>query len=186
MGPFAILLIGVSMSTDAFAAAVGRGVALRALSIRAALRTGLIFGLVEMLTPAAGWLLGRAMAEVIEGWDHWVALGLLGGLGVYMIKQGLRADDGEAAPVSDSLWLTAAAGFATSIDALAAGVSLAFLDVSIIVVSLTIGLCTFAMVTLGVLLGARFGLLLGKRAEVVGGVVLIAVGIGIAYQHTTA
>lgn len=172
------------MSTDAFAAAVGRGVGLKAPGLRDALRVGAIFALIETLTPAVGWLLGRATAGIIEGWDHWIALGLLGGLGIHMIVEGLKPRVDDAPPPSGSFWLTAAAGFATSIDALAAGVGLAFLDVSIIAVSLTIGFCTFVMVTMGVLLGARFGSLLGKRAEIVGGLVLIAVGIGIAYQHT--
>lgn len=186
MSPIAVVLIALSMSADAFAAAIGRGVAHRAPAFTDALRVGAIFGVVETVTPAIGWLLGRAMAGLIEDWDHWVALGLLSGLGIHMIREGLRQVHAETETPSGSFWLTVIAGFATSVDALAAGVSLAFLDVSIIAVSLTIGFCTFVMVTVGVLVGARFGLLLGKRAEVVGGVVLIAVGIGIAYQHTTA
>lgn len=185
MSPFAIALIGLAMSTDAFAAAVGRGVGMRAPAFAAALRVGLIFAAVETLTPALGWLLGRAAAGVVEGWDHWIALALLAGLGIHMIVAGLSPDDADSrAPANGSLWLTAVAALATSIDALAAGVGLAFLDVSIIAVALTIGLCTFVMVTLGILLGARFGSLLGKRAEVVGGLVMIAVGIGIVLQHT--
>lgn len=185
MSPLAILLVGFAMSTDAFAAAVGRGVALKSPNFLDALRIGAIFAVIETLTPALGWLLGRAMVGVIEGWDHWVAFGLLVGLGVHMIAAGLMAQDTTASVPSTSLWLTALAGLATSIDAMAAGVGLAFLEVSIVAVSLTIGLCTLVMVTLGVLLGARLGALLGKRAEIAGGVVLIAIGIAIAYQHTT-
>lgn len=186
MSPLAILLIGLAMSTDAFAAAVGRGAGMRAPGMARALRVGLVFAVVETLTPALGWLLGRAAATVVQGWDHWIALALLCGLGLHMIIEGLKPVHEDAPPRSDSIWVTALAAIATSIDALAAGVGLAFLDVSIIAVALTIGLCTFAMVTLGILLGARFGALLGKRAEIAGGLVMIAVGIGIVYQHTTA
>lgn len=186
MSPLAILLIGLAMSTDAFAAAVGRGVSMRAPSFRSALRVGLIFAAIETLMPALGWLLGRAFAGAVDGWDHWIALALLAGLGVHMIAAGLKPEADTPAQPSNSLWVTSVAAIATSIDALAAGVGLAFLDVSIITVALTIGMCTLVMVTLGVLLGARFGSLLGKRAEIAGGIVLILVGIAIVYQHTAA
>jgi putative Mn2+ efflux pump MntP len=184
VSPFAIVLIGLAMSADAFAAAVGRGVGIRTPRIGQALRIGLIFATIETLTPALGWLLGRAAAGFIEGWDHWIALALLAGLGIHMIREGFRPMEEEAPDSNHSVWLTSVAAIATSIDALAAGVGLAFLDVSIVAVALTIGLCTFVMVTIGILLGARFGALLGKRAEIVGGLVLIAVGVGIVYQHT--
>jgi manganese efflux pump family protein len=123
---------------------------------------------------------------VVEGWDHWIAFALLGGLGIHMIMAGLKPAGDESPNQGSSLWLTVVAAVATSIDALAAGVGLAFLDVSIIVVAATIGACTFVMVTLGILLGGRFGSLLGKGAEIIGGLVLIAVGVGITYQHTAA
>jgi manganese efflux pump family protein len=186
MSPLAILLVGLAMSTDAFAAAIGRGVAMRAPRFGQALRIGLIFATVETLTPALGWLLGRAASDVIEGWDHWIALLLLSGLGAHMIWEGSQSRVSEAAASDKSIWATGLAAIATSIDALAAGVGLAFLDVSIVSVAITIGLCTLVMVTLGIILGARFGTLLGKRAEVVGGIVLIGIGIGIFYQHTAA
>lgn len=186
VSPFAILLVGIAMSTDAFAAAVARGVSLRAPTFRAALQVALVFAAVETLMPALGWMLGRAASGVVEGWDHWIALALLGGLGTHMIIEGLRPrTDDQVAPFA-SIWRTTIAAVATSIDALAAGVGLAFLDASVVVVSLTIGVCTLLMVTLGILVGARFGNVLGKRAEVFGGAVLIAMGVGIAYQHTVA
>lgn len=187
MNPFTILLIGLAMSTDAFAAALGRGTSMRSPGFAQALRVGLIFGAIETLTPALGWLLGRAASSMIGEWDHWIAMALLGGLGLHMIHAGLAGDDGDDAPPrSHSLAATALAGLATSLDALAAGVGLAFLDVNIVVVALVIGLCTVAMVTLGVLLGARLGTMVGRRAEVLGGVLLIAVGVGIVWQHLSA
>lgn len=183
MSPLAILLVGLAMATDAFAAAVARGVTMRGVGLRAAVRVGLIFAAVETVTPALGWLMGRAASRIVEGWDHWVALVLLSAMGIHMIYAGLKPVEDAPPRANDSLWLTSLAALATSIDALAAGVGLAFLDVSIATVALTIGACTFVMVTLGILLGARFGALLGKRAEIAGGIVLIAVGIGIAWQH---
>jgi len=191
MSPLAILLIGLAMSTDAFAAAIGKGAAMRRPHLREALRAGLIFGTIEALTPLLGWLLGRAASHYVEAFDHWIAFALLGALGVHMIVAGLRTDtDGDAAdPPPDEgnrhhrFWTLAATGLATSIDAAAVGVSLAFLDVHIGVVALVIGLCTLLMVTLGIMLGRALGALVGKRAEIIGGVILILVGSGILYEH---
>ncbi|MGB3393193.1 MAG: manganese efflux pump MntP family protein [Stenotrophomonas sp.] len=192
MSPFSILLIGLAMSTDAFAAAIGKGAAMRRPQLREALRAGLIFGTIEALTPVLGWLLGRAASHYVEAFDHWIAFVLLGALGVHMIVAGLRTDtdedDAAGAQADDGnrhhrFWTLAATGLATSIDAAAVGVSLAFLDVHIGVVALVIGLCTLLMVTLGIMLGRALGVLVGKRAEIIGGVILILVGSGILYEH---
>lgn len=179
------------MSTDAFAAAVGKGAAMRKPRLPDALRAGLIFGVIEAITPLIGWLLGRAASQYVEAFDHWIAFGLLGALGVHMIVAGLKTDDEEDAGSEESgktrhgFWTLAATGFATSIDAMAIGVGLAFLDVHIGVVALVIGLCTLTMVTLGIMLGRVLGTLAGKRAEIIGGVILIVIGSSILYQHLT-
>ena len=193
MSPFSILLIGLAMSTDAFAAAIGKGAAMRRPRLPDALRAGLIFGAIEAFTPLLGWLLGRAAARHVEAFDHWIAFALLGALGVHMIVAGLRPEQEEAAEQATEesgkhqrFWTLAATGLATSIDAAAIGVSLAFLDVHIGVVALVIGLCTLVMVTLGVMLGRALGALVGKRAEIAGGVILILVGAGILYEHLYA
>lgn len=186
MNPLSILLIGLAMSTDAFAAAIGKGAAMTRPRLPQALRTGLIFGLVEAITPVIGWLLGSAASKYIEAWDHWIAFGLLAALGLHMIHQGLRGDAGDGAtpPADNTGVLTLAlAGLATSIDAMAVGVGLAFADVHIAVVALVIGLCTFAMVTLGVMLGRALGEVIGRRAEIAGGVILIVVGGAILHEH---
>lgn len=189
MSPFSILFIGLAMSTDAFAAAIGKGVAMGRPQLRDALRTGLIFGVIEAITPLLGWLLGKAAAPYVQAWDHWIAFVLLLGLGIHMIINGVRGDDDgddDATPAGSnarSFWLLALTGLATSIDAAAIGVGLAFLDVHIGIVAAVIGLCTFGMVTLGVLLGSKLGEIAGKRAEILGGIVLILVGAGILYEH---
>lgn len=184
MSPVSILLIGLAMSTDAFAAAIGKGAAMRRPQLRDALRVGLVFGLIEAITPLLGWLLGRAASSYVASFDHWIAFGLLGTLGVHMIVAGLRSGHGEEARNGrNGLLALATTGFATSIDAMAVGVSLAFLDVHIGVVATVIGLCTLAMVTLGIMLGRALGALVGKRAEIVGGLILAIVGCTILYEH---
>lgn len=188
MTPLSILLIGLAMSTDAFAAAVGKGVAMRKPGFAEALRAGLIFGAIEGVTPVIGWWLGRAASSLVESWDHWIALALLTALGVRMIVAGLRDDPDAAddAPRGHGFWALAATGLATSIDALAIGIGLAFLDVNIAVVAVVIGLCTLVMVTSGILLGRILGTLAGKRAEIAGGIILIAIGVAIAREHVLA
>ena len=186
MNPLSILLIGLAMSTDAFAAAIGKGAAMTRPRLPQALRAGLVFGVIEAITPVIGWLLGTATSHFLDAWDHWIAFGLLAAPGVHMIWQGLRldAEEGSNEPDSNgSLLKLAITGLATSIDAMAVGVGLAFADVHIAVVAIVIGLCTFFMVTIGIMLGQALGVIIGKRAEIVGGVILIAVGSVILYEH---
>lgn len=174
------------MSTDAFAAAVGKGASLHKPRFLDALRTGLIFGVIEAITPVIGWSIGQAAASFAREWDHWIAFTLLLLLGVHMIYAGLRpeTDEEEKKPKSHSFWLLAATAFATSIDALAVGVGLAFVDVNIWVAALAIGLATTTMVTIGVMLGRLIGTAIGHKAEILGGLVLIGVGAAILYDHT--
>ena len=194
MSPISIVLIGFAMSTDAFAAAVGKGAAMRKPRLLDALRAGLIFGVIEAITPIIGWLLGRAASQYVQAFDHWIAFGLLGLLGAHMIIAGLKPEDESEADNGDdeageqhkSFWTLAATGFATSIDAMAIGVGLAFLDVHIGVLALVIGLCTMTMVTIGIMLGRALGALVGKRAEIIGGVILIVIGCAILYEHLHA
>jgi len=188
MSPITILFIGLAMSTDAFAAAVGKGAAMRRPRFADALRAGLIFGAVETITPLIGWLLGRAASQYVESFDHWIAFGLLGVLGLHMIIAGLKPEPPEDVAAQHAerhgrFWSLAVTGFATSIDAMAIGVGLAFLDVHIGVVAAVIGLCTTVMVTVGILLGRVLGTMAGKRAEIIGGVILIIVGSTILYEH---
>jgi putative Mn2+ efflux pump MntP len=185
MNVLATAALALAMSTDAFAVAVGKGAALQRPHLREALRTGAIFGIIEGLTPVIGWAMGHFAAPYVEAWDHWIAFTLLGVLGLRMMREGLsNADDDEdEKPSSHSFWLLAVTGFATSIDAMAVGVGLAFIDANIVTTAGAIGLSTFIMVTLGVMVGRGLGKLVGKRAELVGGVVLIAIGALILYEH---
>lgn len=185
MSPVSILMLGFAMSTDAFAAAIGKGAQLQKPRLRDALRAGAIFGCIEALTPAIGWLLGRAASRYVETFDHWIAFFLLLALGVHMIVAGLRSD-GTPEPADSQrhgFWTLAMTGLATSIDAMAVGVGLAFIDVNIVVVAVAIGLCTLVMVTLGIMVGRLIGTLVGSRAEVLGGVILVLIGSVILYEH---
>ncbi|MEB0060021.1 MULTISPECIES: manganese efflux pump MntP [unclassified Variovorax] len=184
----AIALLALAMSTDAFAAAVGKGTALQNPRWSEALRTGLIFGVIEAITPMIGWVLGHAAADYVNAWDHWIAFTLLGVLGVRMIYAGLKtpAEEEDEKPTRHSFWVLATTGFATSIDAMAVGVGLAFLNVNIFPIAASIGFATFIMVTLGVMVGRVLGKIAGRSAEALGGVVLIGIGSTILYQHLHA
>ena len=185
MSLFSIFLIAIAMSTDAFAAAVGKGASIRNPRFPEALRAGLIFGTIEGLTPVVGWALGSAASRYITAWDHWIAFTLLVLLGAHMIRAGFRQgeDEDSEAPRRQGFWALASTGLATSIDAMAVGVSLAFLDAEIAVVAVVIGLTTLVMVTLGIMLGRTLGRLAGKRAEIAGGVLLILIGAAILHEH---
>ena len=180
----ATAVLSLAMSTDAFAAAVGKGAALHRPQWREALRTGLIFGIIEGLTPIIGWALGRVAAPYVAAWDHWIAFALLGLLGGRMIWAGLskQAAD-EVKPTSHSFWVLAITGFATSIDAMVVGVGLAIMGADIVMTAAAIGLSTFVMVTIGVMLGRVLGVIAGRRAELVGGILLIGIGCLILYEH---
>lgn len=188
MNAASISLLALAMSTDAFAAAIGKGSALVKPRWSEALRTGLIFGVIEAITPLVGWALGYAAADYVKDWDHWIAFVLLLVLGGRMVLGAFKSADepGMGRPARHGFWLLVATGFATSIDAMAVGVGLAFLDVNITVVALSIGFATFAMVTLGVMVGRVLGHITGRWAEAVGGVVLIAIGSLILYEHLVA
>lgn len=181
-------LLALAMSTDAFAAAVGKGTALQRPSWSEALRTGLIFGVIEAVTPIIGWALGHAASDYVSAWDHWIAFTLLGVLGVRMIWAAARQAEDEKAekPERHGFWLLAITGFATSIDAMAVGVGLAFLSVDILPVAAAIGFATFAMVTIGVMVGRVLGNVAGRWAEGIGGILLIGIGSVILYEHLAA
>jgi putative Mn2+ efflux pump MntP len=181
----ATLILALGMSMDAFAAALGKGATLHRPGFKEALRTGLIFGSIEALTPLIGWAIGLAASRYIMAWDHWVAFILLAFLGGRMMMEGFRQNVAEPceAPQQHGFMVLATTAVATSLDALAVGVGLAFLQVNIITTALTIGAATTVMATTGVLVGRFIGPILGKWAEVLGGLVLIAVGSTILFQH---
>ena len=183
--PLSIAVLSVSMSADAFAAAIGRGAQHRP-TLPQALRSGLVFGVVEAITPLIGFALGVAAAGFVEAIDHWIAFGLLGAVGGKMVWEALKRDEADAdagKAGSRGLLALVATAVGTSIDAGAVGVGLALLGANIWLIAACIGATTFAMATLGLLIGKAAGTRLGKIVELVGGVALIALGLKILLEH---
>lgn len=187
MSPTSVAVLAIGMSVDALLVAVGRGAGLRRPRLAGALRTGLVFGLVETVTPLIGWAAGVAANHYVAAVDHWIAFGLLALVGGRMVASGLAQPDAEARPAADGSLLTLmATAIGTSIDAMAVGVSLAFLEVNIVVVALAIGTATFLMSTGGMLAGRLIGPRFGRWAEALGGLALIGLGLSILVSHLTA
>lgn len=180
----ATLLLAFGMSMDAFAVSIGKGAALHKPKFREALRTGLIFGSVETITPLIGWAMGLLASKFVLSWNHWIAFFLLCFLGLRMLYEGISgAPDDDEPRKRHSFWLLVTTAIATSLDAMAVGVGLAFLHVNILLTALCIGAATLTMTTLGIMIGRFIGPLLGKRAEILGGLVLIGIGVQILYNH---
>ncbi|MXG37237.1 manganese efflux pump MntP, partial [Escherichia coli] len=140
----ATILLAFGMSMDAFAASIGKGATLHKPKFSEALRTGLIFGAIETLTPLVGWGMGMLASQFVLEWNHWIAFVLLVFLGGRMVIEGFRTTEDEAceAPRRHGFWLLVTTAFATSLDAMAVGVGLAFLQVNIIATALAIGCAT--------------------------------------------
>ncbi len=185
MSPISIGVLAVSMSVDAFIAALGKGAAGPRPRIGQVLRTGAIFGAVEMVTPLIGWGLGMAASQYVAAVDHWIAFVLLAGVGLHMILQASRpVPTRAAAPASLRVTLITAIG--TSIDAMAVGVSLAFLEVNILLIAAAIGFATLVMSSTGLLAGRLLGHRFGRAAELLGGLALIGLGATILHGHLSA
>lgn len=178
-----ILFIAVGLSMDAFAVAVAAGASVQKRRTIQALRIGGSFGLFQMIMPIIGWVLGSSLKRFIVDVDHWIAFGLLAAIGFKMIHESFSADDGarDKGPMSKKrLFLLSVA---TSVDALAVGVSFAFLDFPVFLSATIIGLVTFVIATAGVFIGHFASSIWGKRAEFFGGVTLILIGLKILLEH---
>lgn len=176
-----LLLIAVGLSMDAFAVSVCKGLSVKKLNVRHVLLAGLWFGGFQALMPLLGWLLGYRFESFIQSVDHWIAFVLLGLIGGNMIRESFSGEE----ELNDDFGLKSMLllALATSIDALAVGVTFAFLSVKILPAVLLIGLTTFLLSGLGILIGGRFGERLGTRAERLGGIILILIGLKILLEH---
>ncbi|MFH0991941.1 MAG: manganese efflux pump MntP family protein [bacterium] len=183
MNLLTILIVALGLSMDAFAVSVARGITIKELRVRNAFTIAMFFGSFQALMPMLGWWAGLRLRDFIAGVDHWIAFGLLLGVGMKMIYDGLRSEQVKQQSEVLSFSLLFLLSIATSIDALAVGLSFAFLAVSIVTPSMLIGLVTFCLSFVGVLLGERTGCLLAKRAEIIGGSILIVIGIKIVLEH---
>ena len=175
-----ILAFGLSM--DAFAVAVCKGLAMGKLTLGRTCVVGAWFGSFQALMPLIGWLLGSAFSRYITAFDHWIAFGLLALIGAGMIREAAKGENSEA-DGSLKLKTMFLLAVATSIDALAVGVTFAFLNVAIIPAICFIGVVTFILSALGVKIGNVFGVRFKAKAEAAGGVILILLGLKILLEH---
>jgi len=187
MGIGELFLLAVGVSMDAFAVSICKGLAMQKATLKAGLTCGLWFGGFQALMPTIGFFLGTLFAEAIQAVDHWVAFVLLGIIGINMLKEALEkkdaccCDEHNADLSVKTMFLMAVA---TSIDALAVGISLAMAgSVNIWVAALFIGICTFGFSAAGVKIGNVFGSRFEKKAQVAGGVILIVLGLKILLEH---
>lgn len=182
MGFPELLILAVGLSMDAFAVSVCKGLSIRALMPRHAVIVGLWFGAFQALMPLIGWLLGASFADRIAAIDHWIAFVLLALIGGGMIKEALSREEEDCDPslAPPAMLLLAVA---TSIDALAVGVTFAFLRVDILPAVALIGVCTFLISAAGVKVGNVFGARYKARAELFGGAVLVLIGLKILLEH---
>ncbi|WP_114393697.1 manganese efflux pump MntP family protein [Oleisolibacter albus] len=186
MSATATVALAFGLAMDSFAAALGKGAGLARPCLRKALTVGAVFGLFQAVMPLLGFALGAAFAGLIEAVDHWIAFVLLGVIGGRMVLEAARGPLPEEQEGRSELALAAlfAAGVATSIDAMAAGISLGLFDTPVVCSALVIGLVTFALSVIGVYLGRLVGPLFGRWAVGAGGVGLVLLGIKILVQHT--
>lgn len=191
MGMIELFMIGAGLSMDAFAAAVCKGLCMKKFRSKNAVTIALFFGGFQALMPLLGWFLGIQFEEYITSIDHWIAFVLLGFIGLNMVREGLSKDEAgeeKACPIDGrdnelSLQELFVMSIATSIDALAVGVTFAFLRVNIVPAITIIGCTTFILSFCGVFVGNYFGAKYKKKAELAGGIILIMIGIKILMEH---
>ncbi len=174
MNFFDLLLLSIGLAMDAFAVSICKGLSIQTLKLRHPLTVGLWFGGFQVLMPLLGWLLGSRFATMVDNIDHWVAFILLAFIGGHMVKESREA--GEEADPSLGFRVMLPLAVATSIDALAIGVTFSFLDVNLWVALTTVGVTSFLISGLGMVVGHKFGTKYKSGAELLGGVVLILIG----------
>ncbi|OKZ19174.1 MAG: hypothetical protein BHV81_06055 [Butyricimonas synergistica] len=181
MGIISILLIAVGLAMDSLAVSISGGIVMRPFCMRQSLRLALTMGIFQGGMTLLGWLMGVSFSSYITTFDHWIAFILLGFLGGKMIYESFGEEETTISSFSTKTLLTL--GVATSIDALAVGVSMAFLKTSIYFPAFIIGFVTFALSLIGVISGYRFGKIKGINVELFGGIILIAIGVKILIEH---
>ncbi len=186
LSPFVLFGIAISLAMDAFAVAIACSTSLRPVHPRQVFRLAFHFGLFQALMPLLGWLAGRSVADAVASYDHWLAFVLLTVIGLKAIRGGLVANGEEGTAAGDPTRGASLVGLsvATSLDALAVGVSFSFLRVQIWSAVAIIGLIAAAATLLGMTIGSRLGLRFGKVTEVIGGMVLVLIGLRIVLDHT--
>ena len=182
MGILEILLIGVGLAMDAFAVSICKGLAMKKIDWKKAIIIGLYFGIFQGVMPIIGYFLGTTFQSLVTSMDHWIAFVLLALIGGNMIKE---AFDYESEGCNDNIDFRTmlVLAIATSIDALAVGITFAFLKTNLLVAVLVIGIITFILSLIGVKIGNKFGSKYESKAELVGGIILILMGLKILLEH---
>jgi putative Mn2+ efflux pump MntP len=177
-----ILLIALGLAMDSFSVAIANGLATKTFKITEALRISVFFGFFQAIMPIIGWCAGVHVLDLISDYDHWIAFFLLTFIGSRMIYESIRKESSRLVS-SLSIKVLLILSIATSIDALAVGLSLSLLKVSIIIPAIVTGVVTFSLSFFGVYLGGRFGRVLKNRVESLGGLILVAIGLKILFEH---
>ena len=184
MSIFSITLIALALAMDAFAVSISSGITISRMRIGYALLIASFFGVFQGVMPLMGWRAGQGIKVFIAGWDHWSAFFLLLAVSVRMIYQACRVQDNKKRFDPLNVYVLFLLSIATSIDALAVGMTLSFVDISIVLPVLIIGVVTFVMSFIGTYIGAMFGHFLEKKVEIAAGLLLASIGVKILVQHT--
>ncbi len=177
-----IIILGIALSMDAFAVAICKGIALKKTTAKDSIVVGAYFGFFQAIMPMLGYLIGKSFQEIIALYDHWIAFALLTVIGINMIREAITGNDDESSNKLKHKEMIILA-IATSIDAFVVGITFAFFNVNIIEASVIIGITTFIMSTIGVKMGKACGKKYGKNAEIIGGIILIALAVKIVLEH---
>ena len=179
-----IFLIAIGLSADCFAVALSGSISNKNHSWLRIFRVAFSFGLFQALMAVLGWLAGRTVVDLIADYDHWVAFTLLAIVSGKMLWESFRSEGGQEKVIDVTKgFMLLTLSIATSIDALAVGLSFAFLKVDMVLASLTIGVVAFVVTTFGFMLGKKAHKLIGKRAETIGGIILLAIAFRILLSH---
>ena len=183
---FTIIVVAVCLSIDAFVVSIISGSAYKQLHVKHALRMALFFGGFQALMPLIGFMAGLSVKQYIEFCDHWIAFGLLGAVGAKMIYESFKIKSIEEKFDPSNIFVLLILSVATSIDALAIGITLSLITNSVIIAVIIIGLVTFVLSYLGVYIGKRFGHFFENKIEAIGGIILIGIGAKILFEHLTS
>jgi len=179
---FSLIILAIGLCMDSFAVSLTSGTLMQPVTLRRAGKFALILALFQGIMPVVGWLLGVGFRDIIEAYDHWIALALLLYLGGRMIYEATQNEEDECFdPCCTRTAMTM--GLATSIDAMAVGISLSFLHVDMLEAAIVIGVTTFIFSLTGIYIGKQIGCYLKKSAEIVGGIILIIIGVKICIEH---
>jgi len=176
--------IAFALAMDCFSVLISSGITIRKIKLTHALKIAIAFGIFQMFMPIVGWAVGFILQEIVMELDHWIAFGLLTIIGIRMIRNTITDGQKIRANILNN-YVLLTLSIATSIDAMAVGIGVVFLEISLIMAVILIGIVTFLLSLLGVFIGKRFGHLFKNRVEAIGGIILIGIGVKILIEHLT-